>query len=127
MVKALVTGGAGFIGSNLVISLVEKGYQVTVVDDLSMGVKANLATVADQVEFHEHDVCDHEFMHSILDEDFDYIYYLAAIASVADSVERPYETHQVNQESVVGYVGIPTGKGISTKEIPVYLLGSGIR
>ena len=66
-----------------------------------MGVKANLATVADQVEFHEHDVCDHEFMHSILDEDFDYIYYLAAIASVADSVERPYETHQVNQESVV--------------------------
>lgn len=101
MVKALVTGGAGFIGSNLVISLVEKGYQVTVVDDLSMGVKANLATVADQVEFHEHDVCDHEFMHSILDEDFDYIYYLAAIASVADSVERPYETHQVNQESVV--------------------------
>lgn len=52
MVKALVTGGAGFIGSNLVISLVEKGYQVTVVDDLSMGVKANLATVADQVEFH---------------------------------------------------------------------------
>lgn len=66
MVKALVTGGAGFIGSNLVISLVEKGYQVTVVDDLSMGVKANLATVADQIEFHEHDVCDHEFMHSII-------------------------------------------------------------
>lgn len=60
---------------------------MTVVDDLSMGVKANLATVADQIEFHEHDVCDHEFMHSILDEDFDYIYYLAAIASVADSSE----------------------------------------
>lgn len=116
MVKALVTGGAGFIGSNLVISLVEKGYQVTVVDDLSMGVKANLATVADQVEFHEHDVCDHEFMHSILDEDFDYIYYLAAIASVADSVERPYETHQVNQESVVDTLEYLRVKGYQPKK-----------
>lgn len=126
MVKALVTGGAGFIGSNLVISLVEKGYQVTVVDDLSMGVKANLATVADQIEFHEHDVCDHEFMHSILDEDFDYIYYLAAIASVADSVTALQNAP--GEPRISGrYVGIPTGKGISTKEIPVYLLCSGIR
>lgn len=95
------TGGAGFIGSNLVALLVKKGYQVTVVDNLSMGRKENLADVLDQIEFHEHDVCDHVFMHDILDAEYDYIYYLAAVASVADSVERPYETHQVNQESVV--------------------------
>lgn len=101
MTTALVTGGAGFIGSNLVFELLEKEYQVTVVDDLSMGLKTNLEEVIDKIEFYEHDVCDHEFMHQILDRNFDYIYYLAAVASVADSVDRPYETHKVNQESVV--------------------------
>ncbi|KRL71924.1 NAD-dependent epimerase/dehydratase family protein [Ligilactobacillus saerimneri] len=101
MTKVLVTGGAGFIGSNLVIELVNKGYQVTVIDDLSMGIKANLTEVWDKITFYEHDVCDHAFMHQILDENFDYIYYLAAVSSVADSVVRPYETHQVNLESVV--------------------------
>lgn len=99
--KALVTGGAGFIGSNLVISLANKGYDVTVVDDLSMGLTKNLESVKDKVKFYKHDVCDHQFMHRVLDQDFDYIYYLAAVASVADSVERPMETHKVNHESVV--------------------------
>lgn len=99
--KALVTGGAGFIGSNLVIELVKKGYEVTVIDDLSMGLTKNLDPVKDKVTFYKHDVCDHAFMHQILDQNFDYIYYLAAVASVADSIERPMETHQVNHESVV--------------------------
>lgn len=99
--KALVTGGAGFIGSNLVISLANKGYDVTVVDDLSMGLTKNLESVKDKVKFYKHDVCDHQFMHRVLDQDFGYIYYLAAVASVADSVERPMETHKVNHESVV--------------------------
>lgn len=101
MVKVLITGGAGFIGSNLAHELIGKGYQVTVVDNLSMGVKSNLDDIWDQITFYEHDVCDHEFMHGLLNSDFDYIYYLAAVASVADSVERPFETHQVNHESVV--------------------------
>lgn len=47
-------------------------------------------------------ISDHQFMHQLLDDGrFDYIYYLAAVSSVADSVERPLETHEVNQESVV--------------------------
>lgn len=98
--KALVTGGAGFIGSNLVWALVEKGYSVTVVDDLSMGKLENLPK-NEKVTFIEHDVCDAEFMHQLLDENFDFIYFLAAIASVADSVANPYLTHKINQEAVV--------------------------
>lgn len=98
--KALVTGGAGFIGSNLVWALVEKGYSVTVVDDLSMGKLENLPK-NEKVTFIEHDVCDAEFMHQLLDENFDFIYFLAAIASVADSVANPYSTHKINQEAVV--------------------------
>lgn len=54
------------------------------------------------VNFYKHNVCDYDFIHQLLDEgQFDYIFWLAAVASVADSVRRPLETHQVNQESVV--------------------------
>lgn len=112
--KALITGGAGFIGSNLAWALVEKGYSVTVVDDLSMGKKDNLPQ-GEQVSFYEHDVCDHEFMHQLLDQDFDYIYFLAAIASVADSVVNPYATHRVNQEAVVDTLEYLRVKGLKPK------------
>lgn len=99
MEKILITGGAGFIGSNLAHALVDNN-EITIVDDLSMGKKENIADI--DVKFYEHDVCDHEFMHRLLSENkFDYIYYLAAVSSVADSVVRPLETHRVNQESVL--------------------------
>lgn len=99
MAKILITGGAGFIGSNLAHALVDNN-EITIVDDLSMGKKENIADI--DVKFYEHDVCDHEFMHQLLSENkFDYIYYLAAVSSVADSVVRPLETHRVNQESVL--------------------------
>ena len=99
MAKILITGGAGFIGSNLAHALVDNN-EITIVDDLSMGKKENIVDI--DVKFYEHDVCDHEFMHQLLSENkFDYIYYLAAVSSVADSVVRPLETHRVNQESVL--------------------------
>ena len=99
MAKILITGGAGFIGSNLAHALVDNN-EITIVDDLSMGKKENIADI--DVKFYEHDVCDHEFMHQLLSENkFEYIYYLAAVSSVADSVVRPLETHRVNQESVL--------------------------
>ncbi|OAD64307.1 epimerase [Pediococcus parvulus] len=99
MNKVLVTGGAGFIGSNLVDKLVKDGDQITVVDDLSMGLIDNLPQNK-QVKFYHETITNHKFMKSLLiKEKFDYIYLLAAVASVADSVARPYETHQVNQEA----------------------------
>ena len=99
MSKVLVTGGAGFIGSNLVDQLVQDGDEVIVVDDLSMGLASNVPT-SPKVTFYEHSITDHGFMKDLLlKEQFDYIYLLAAIASVADSVARPYETHQINQEA----------------------------
>lgn len=99
MSKVLITGGAGFIGSNLAHALVKEN-EVVVVDDLSMGKKENISDI--DVKFYEHDVCDSSFMHQLLTEEkFDYIYYLAAVSSVADSVIRPIDTHLVNQESVL--------------------------
>ena len=99
MGKVLVTGGAGFIGSNLVDQLIQDGDEVVIVDDLSMGLASNIPS-SPKVTFYEHSITDHGFMKDLLlKEQFDYIYLLAAIASVADSVARPYETHQINQEA----------------------------
>lgn len=100
MASYLITGGAGFIGSNLVELLLQApDTTVTVVDDLSMGSVNNIPQ-SDRVTFIQHTITDHEFMSQLVIENkFDYYVLLAAIASVADSVERPYETHQVNQEA----------------------------
>lgn len=112
MAKILITGGAGFIGSNLAHTL-SKDNEITIVDDLSMGKKENIDDL--NVTFYEHDVCDTDFMHRLLDEGhFDYIYYLAAVSSVADSVVRPLETHKVNQESV-----LDTLEYIRVKKLPL--------
>ena len=88
MSKFLVTGGAGFIGSNLVEQLVLQGEQVVVVDDLSMGKLENIAAYLDLgITFFEKSITDFKFMQELLrKEKFDYIVLLGAVASVADSV-----------------------------------------
>ncbi|MFC6294686.1 NAD-dependent epimerase/dehydratase family protein [Lactiplantibacillus daoliensis] len=99
--KALVTGGAGFIGSHLVDYLVKQGFEVIVVDDLSMGKIDNIENI-DIVKLYVEDVRNQDFMRGLLlRERFDYIYYLAAVASVADSIERPEETHEINHNAVL--------------------------
>ncbi|EOI6018807.1 NAD-dependent epimerase/dehydratase family protein [Enterococcus faecium] len=100
MENILITGGAGFIGSTLANCLA-KSNKVLVIDDLSMGEKSNLSS-SENIKFIEGSVTDKDLMSEILtNNQFEYIYHLAAIASVADSVARPIETHQVNFESVL--------------------------
>lgn len=97
----LVTGGAGFIGSTLSNRLLEEGHKVVVIDDLSMGKKENLISSSNLV-FIEGSVSDNELLCNVLSKfKFNYIFHLAAIASVADSVDRPIETHKVNYDSVL--------------------------
>lgn len=98
--KIIITGGAGFIGSTLANHL-SKDNTVMVIDDLSMGKESNLKK-SKNLNFIEGSVTDRNLMTKIISENtFDYIFHLAAIASVADSVERPVETHQINFESVL--------------------------
>lgn len=97
----LVTGGAGFIGSNLTNSLITEGHSVVVVDDLSMGKISNLQS-HENLTFIKGSVTDYKLMEQIYQRyNFDYIFYLAAVASVADSIIRPIETHSINYDSVL--------------------------
>lgn len=100
MDNILITGGAGFIGSTLA-NYLSKENKIVVVDDLSMGKQENLV-VSSNLEFVRGDVTDESLMEKLLrDHSFDYIFHLAAVASVADSVARPVATHRVNFESVL--------------------------
>jgi UDP-glucose 4-epimerase len=88
MSKIIVTGGAGFIGSNLVDKLIELGHSVTIIDDLSTGKKENINPKA---EFICQNISEIYFGGKI-----DYVFHLAAIARVPYSIEHPTKTHRVN-------------------------------
>ena len=95
--RALVTGGAGFIGSHLVRRLIEWGAEVVVLDDLSTGHRAN---VPDATRFVEGSILDDRAL-SVAMDGASVVFHLAAIVSVADSVERPEHCHLVNVEGTV--------------------------
>ena len=95
MAKYLVTGGSGFIGSNIVVALVARAQEVVVLDDLSSGKKANLESVLDRIQFIEGDICEPEAVAEAM-AGVDYVLHLAAIPSVVASVDNPVATTRAN-------------------------------
>ena len=97
MKRAVVTGGAGFIGSHIADELVARGYQVAIIDDLSTGNKENIAALLKQsnVEFIEGSIVDLSLLNKLV-RGVDYVFHLAAIASVPRSVKNPQASHEVN-------------------------------
>ena len=95
--KALITGGAGFIGSHLSEKLLQLGYEVTVVDDLSTGSIKNLDNVISHPKFKfvYDNVRNTETMH-VLIEQCDMVFHLAAAVGVRLIVERPVHTIETN-------------------------------
>jgi nucleoside-diphosphate-sugar epimerase len=91
--KVLVTGGAGFIGSNLADELIKQGAKVTIIDDLSTGFRENLEEIGGTFEFIEGDINDDVAVLRAI-EGVEVIFHEAALPSVPRSVENPSETHR---------------------------------
>jgi nucleoside-diphosphate-sugar epimerase len=89
--NCLVTGGAGFIGSNIVNKLINEGHFVRVVDDLSSGSQYNLNPRA---EFYKIDIAEHPFLDMF--QDIDIVFHLAAFPRVEPSIEDPIRAHRIN-------------------------------
>lgn len=126
----LVTGGAGFIGSHLVESLIAAGHPVRVLDDLSTGQRENLASMGTGVELTVGDVSDPEAVERLM-QGVTTVYHLAALASVQRSVEAPLDSHRVcdtgtllvldaaRRQGVkrIVYAGSASAYGIPTNEV----------
>jgi UDP-glucose 4-epimerase len=93
--RALVTGGAGFIGSGIVRACLEAGEAVRVLDDFSTGVRRNLDEVRDDIELLEGSFVDLDTAARAV-ADCEVVYHQGALPSVVRSVEDPVETHRVN-------------------------------
>ncbi|MFI5783606.1 NAD-dependent epimerase/dehydratase family protein [Nocardia sp. NPDC051570] len=94
--SALVTGGAGFIGSHLVELLVTAGARVTVLDTFATGSRANLAAVADAITLRERDIRVMDWAEYLTANPVDVIFHLAANAYVPPSVEAPAVDCELN-------------------------------
>ena len=90
--RAVVTGGAGFIGSHIVDALIEKGYEVSIIDNLVGGTKENINPRA---VFYKKDIRNLDDIKPII-AGADYVFHLAALPRVQYSIEQPRETNDVN-------------------------------
>jgi UDP-glucose 4-epimerase len=94
IVRALVTGGAGFIGGHVVNLLCEQGHEVTVLDNLSTGHRRNLS---EEIKLVQGDVRDGKLVGEVMAGQ-DVLFHLGAFVSLPESFEKPDECHSVNVE-----------------------------
>ena len=112
MTRYLVTGGAGFIGSNIVDRLVREENEVVVVDDFSTGKRENLAHVMDRIQLIETDICDRDMMRSAC-KGVDCVFHQAAIPSVPRSVADPLGCNRAAVDGTLSVLLAARDEGVS--------------
>lgn len=100
MANFLVTGGAGFIGSNLVRYLLQREHNVRVIDNFITGKRENLADVMNKIELIMGDIRDEETVGSAM-RDMDYVLHQGALPSVPRSLENPALTNDINVSGTI--------------------------
>jgi len=113
--KALVTGGAGFIGSHLVHALSGQGWEVVVLDNLSTGLRANLPS---DCAMFEGEAGDDALLGRLL-PGCDAIFHLAAVSSVQDSIDRPLNVHDSNLTATLSLL-----EAVARHRVPRFVFSS---
>jgi nucleoside-diphosphate-sugar epimerase len=109
--RALVTGGAGFIGSHLAEALHGRGAKVVILDNLSAGSVENLAWARGAVELVQGDICDRALVRKLV-RGSDWVFHLGACASVPYSVEHPEATNRENLDAVLALLSESRDAGV---------------
>jgi UDP-glucose 4-epimerase len=110
-VKALVTGGGGFIGSNLVRGLLDRGYEVRVLDNFSTGNRDNLAGLEGAIELVEGELRSYERVHAAV-RGVEVVFHQGALPSVPRSVHDPLTTSAVNVEGTLNVLLAARDEGV---------------
>jgi len=108
---ALVTGGAGFIGSHLVDALLDQGFRVRVIDDFSSGREENLADARGRFELLRGDFTDPEVAARAV-EGVELVFHQGAVPSVPRSVAEPVRTNRVNVDGTLAVLEAARGAGV---------------
>jgi UDP-glucose 4-epimerase len=108
MAKVAVTGGAGFIGSNLTRRLISEGHEVVVIDDLSTGLISNVDQ--EKSTFHQISITDTKALHAA-SKNCQTIFHLAARGSVPRSIKNPVATHDVNSTGTLNVLEVARNSG----------------
>ena len=108
---ALVTGGAGFIGSHLTEALVARGVRVTVIDNLSTGHRRNIAHLEENISFIEGDIRDASMLDRAV-TGCDVVFHQAAVVSVTQSVQDPSHSCEVNDLGTVRVLDASRKNGV---------------
>ena len=101
MKKAIVTGGAGFIGSHMVELLLQSRYEVIVLDDLSNGQLDNVALFKNNPNYRFYQINIAQPFDDSLFKDVDYVFHMAALADIVPSIEEPVKYHEANVTGTV--------------------------
>ncbi len=109
--KYLITGGAGFIGSNLARSILAKGHDVVILDNFSTGKRENLTEIADDVELIEGDLRDAGIVAQAV-AGCRAIFHQGALGSVPRSVEDPLTSHDVNVNGTINVLEVARAAGV---------------
>ncbi len=108
---AVVTGGAGFIGSHIIEALLADGFRVRVIDNLSTGFRSNMDSFLPEVEFVEGDLADESTCASVV-AGATYVFHQAAIPSVPRSVAFPLEAHRNGPTSTLNLLEASRRAGV---------------
>lgn len=109
--KALVTGGGGFIGSNLCRALLRRGHQVLVLDNFSTGKRENLADIKGEIEIIEGTICSGEDVAKAL-EGVQVVFHQAALPSVQRSIKDPLRSNEVNVHGTLNLLWSSLKRGV---------------
>ncbi len=112
--KAIVTGGAGFIGSHLSRQLAADGHQVVIIDNLACGQLENIKTLLTdkEVSFHQADIRQPEVLTELFDG-ADWVFHLAGLADIVPSIEMPEDYYQVNVSGTFNVLRAAQKAGVS--------------
>ena len=108
---ALVTGGAGFIGSHIASGLIKAGARVRIIDDLSTGYRENVDEIGGNIDFVQASLADESALRNAL-EGVELVFHEAAIPSVPRSVENPRQTHIASVDSTFSLLLAARDKGV---------------